>query len=72
MSANEIKRTKQKYLQTLGDLNKAEQKKSGTITHAWANQERFPCDRIDPQDHDSRRNKNFTYNQNYPSRSVKS
>ena len=27
MSANEIKRTKQKYLQTLGDLKKAERKK---------------------------------------------
>ena len=51
---------------------KRNRKKSGTIAHAWANQERFPYDRTDPQDHDSRRNKNFTYNQNYPSRSVKS
>ena len=52
-------------LQTLGDLNKAERKE---VVRQLKKDELFPYDRTDPQDHDSRRNKNFTYNQNSPSR----
>ena len=45
--------------------------KSGTTAHTWTNYKRT-ISLTEPQDHDSRRNKNFTYNQSYPNRSVKS